>query len=129
MDITCSKSFNKLIKSKGGYNLDAIATSAVATTQTLLGDLPPQLPYKPVIKKTAMDTIHEVSLVQSKYWQTITPSSTPSLDSIGTKNIISLYEVLRKYREQILFEKYSMFSLDISNEDIKNRFQNQVFST
>ncbi|TIB72579.1 hypothetical protein E3Q23_03361 [Wallemia mellicola] len=115
---------------EGGYNLDSIATSATSTTQTLLGEIPPQAPFNSVAKTTAMETLHDVCMVQSKYWKSVSPKSNVNSSlQPSSENVTSIYEVLSKYREQLLYEKYNMFSLDITDEEIKRRFENQVMAT
>ncbi|TIA86270.1 hypothetical protein E3P99_03736 [Wallemia hederae] len=115
---------------QGGYNLDSIATSATSTTQTLLGEIPPQPLFGSVAKATAMETLHDVCLVQSKYWKSVSPRSTAhSAASASAESVISIYDILSKYRQQLLYDKYDMFSLDITDEYIRDRFKNQVTAT
>ncbi|TIB63366.1 hypothetical protein E3P77_03550 [Wallemia ichthyophaga] len=115
---------------QGGYNLDSIATSATSTTQTLLGEIPPQPLFNTVAKETAMETLHDVCMVQSKYWRSISPRSiSNNATKASTESVISMYELLSKYRQQLLYEKYSMFSLDVTDEYIRDRFKNQVMAT
>ena len=54
--------------------MDAIAASALAVTQVILGDLPPEMPPL-VASETATETIWQVALEQSKYWKNIDPKT------------------------------------------------------
>lgn len=57
---------------EGGYNLDAIANSAVACTQTLLGELPPRMGQL-TASSSATEVVALVSREQSRYWSSIRP--------------------------------------------------------
>lgn len=57
-----------LNRSQGGYNLESISNSALAVAQTLLGDALPELP--PIVPSVSgMETVWQVALEQSKYWE------------------------------------------------------------
>jgi hypothetical protein len=57
---------------EGGYNIDAIAQSAVACTQTLLGELPPRLEGM-TASSAATEVVAIVSREQSRFWKSIRP--------------------------------------------------------
>jgi histone deacetylase 6 len=55
---------------QGGYNLEAISRSALAVGQVLLGETPAELGAIEA-SEVATEVIHQVALVQSKYWKSI----------------------------------------------------------
>lgn len=65
---------------QGGYNVEAIATSALACVEVLLGDEPRAIKLGPA-SASACDTVQQVISVQSKHWKTmgITQASEPGL--------------------------------------------------
>ena len=57
---------------KGGYNLDSIAVSALAVTRVLLGEAPDQL-ASCTVSEEATETVWQVAKQQSKYWKSVDP--------------------------------------------------------
>jgi len=57
---------------KGGYNLDSIAVSALAVTRVLLGEAPDQL-ASCTVSEEATETVWQVAKEQSKYWKSVDP--------------------------------------------------------
>lgn len=55
---------------QGGYDVEAISTSAVECIKVLLGDLPPQLPPSKATPE-ATDVMHEVAIEQSRHWKSV----------------------------------------------------------
>jgi histone deacetylase 6 len=53
---------------EGGYNLDAISSSALAVTKVLLGD-PPGFPKTKLPSREAIKVVDEVIKVQSPFWK------------------------------------------------------------
>ena len=67
---------------QGGYCLDAIANSALAVTQVLLGGMPPQL--EPMTaSEAATETIFQVAMEQSKYWKNVDPKACEPIEGTG----------------------------------------------
>lgn len=58
---------------EGGYNLSAIASSALAVTKVLIGD-PPGPPRTKLPSASAIRVIDEVHKVQSRYWKCLRPA-------------------------------------------------------
>jgi hypothetical protein len=55
---------------QGGYNLDAIAQSALAVTRVLLGEAPPRMPPM-TAQAWATRTVWEVARVQKQFWNSL----------------------------------------------------------
>lgn len=53
---------------EGGYNVDAIAPSALAVTRVLLGEAPPPLPQGTVASESARRTCEKVRNVHARFW-------------------------------------------------------------
>lgn len=56
---------------EGGYDLQAIAHSALAVTRVLLGEAPPRLPPGQVCSSAAADAIRRVVRAQARYWPSL----------------------------------------------------------
>lgn len=89
---------------EGGYNLDAIANSALAVTRVLLGDDPPKLPPGQVASTAAADTVARTARTQAAYWRSLavdqvyTPSHAPSIparDVLAAQRAASLWAAHR----------------------------------
>lgn len=62
------------MRQQGGYNIDAIAASALECVKVLLGEIPPQMPSMRASEE-ATEAVHEVQLIQSQYWNSIQPTN------------------------------------------------------
>jgi hypothetical protein len=75
------------ITQKGGYNLTAIASSALAVTRVLLGEAPPRIKVLNVMA-VATQTIWEVARVQKQYWDILdVPACEPAQGGISLISI------------------------------------------
>ncbi len=54
--------------------MDAIADSALAVAQIILGGMPPQLPPM-TATEAATETIYQVAMEQSKFWKNVDPKA------------------------------------------------------
>lgn len=63
---------NLVVVMEGGYNLDAIANSALAVTKVLVGEIPGR-PHTKVPQPAAVQVMAQVIQEQSKYWQCMKP--------------------------------------------------------
>lgn len=55
---------------QGGYDLDALSSSALAVAKTLLGEeLPELLPM--TASDLATEVVYQVAKIQKRYWKTI----------------------------------------------------------
>ncbi|CAN6611217.1 histone deacetylase Hda1p [Trichomonascus vanleenenianus] len=99
---------------EGGYNLNAIAKSALAVTKVLLGD-PPGMPHTKVPTEHAVRDVEEVVKTHAKYWRALRPAyeaaSVPAT-SLNTTNE-SLDEMVRAYQSRFYFRKFGMCSLPV----------------
>ncbi|PWN42654.1 Arginase/deacetylase [Ceraceosorus guamensis] len=84
---------------EGGYNLEAIANSALKVTETLLGD-PAPMPANLTCNALASATIRQVKRAQSRYWRSIHwDDNDPSAYDDAGLPAYSLSDVLRSHRE------------------------------
>lgn len=73
--------FTRCFFIQGGYSLDAISVSALAVAQVLLGELPPQL--EPMVaSEVATETLWQVAMEQSKYWNNVDPKACEPLEGL-----------------------------------------------
>lgn len=83
---------------KGGYNLDSIAVSALAVTRILLGEAPDQLASCMVCEE-ATETVWQVAKEQSKYWKSVEPRACEPREGLsyllcsGSQLLVSRFRV------------------------------------
>ncbi len=71
----CIPSFGTTEYTKGGYNLKAIAKSALAVTRTLMGEPPDRMQQtRPTAGGAA--TVRMVANYQSRFWPFLNPNGT-----------------------------------------------------
>ncbi|KAF9977453.1 Histone deacetylase hda1 [Actinomortierella ambigua] len=102
---------------EGGYNLDSIAVSGLASVKALLND--PLDPLEPIVPNAScVQTIHEVLEVQSRYWKSLTPLYLDPLNDSADegKMVVELSKILSVYRREFLFNRHDMIKLPITNE-------------
>lgn len=94
--------------SQGGYNVEAIAESALGVTKAILGDAPPPFPAGISCGQIAAETIYQVAKVQQKHWKCIVPSGLEPQVEDQSLPTIQLPELLRAHRTYDLWEKYQL---------------------
>ncbi|TBU50538.1 histone deacetylase complex protein [Dichomitus squalens] len=124
----CSLAGGKVVVAlEGGYCLDAIANSALAVTQVILGGMPPQL--EPMIaSEAATETIYQVAMEQSKYWKNLDPKACEPIEELEPI-AISLPEMLKSHRQDYLFRVHRMVEVPLMNQALIERFSAQVACT
>lgn len=80
---------------QGGYCLDAIANSALAVTQVILGEVPPQMPPL-TASESATETIYAVAMEQSKYWKNLDPKKCEPIEGVSWAILRYLWDVCSK---------------------------------
>ncbi|PCH43673.1 histone deacetylase clr3 [Wolfiporia cocos MD-104 SS10] len=112
---------------EGGYNLDAISVSALAVTQVVLGEVPPQL--EPMVaSEVATETIWHVATEQSKYWKNVDPKACEPIEEV--ENIaISIPELLKAHRQDYLFRTHGMLEVPLVSDALIERYSTQVACT
>ena len=113
---------------EGGYNLRAIAKSALAVTKTLMNEPPERLPEGAEAQPVAVDTVNLVIRTHSPYWKCLYPKNKAKsrLVDMGGER---LHDLLRRVQFYEYFEKYKMFTLWIMRDKISKSFENQVLAT
>lgn len=112
---------------EGGYNLQAISSSAVAVARTLMGEPPPKLAL-PKINKEAARTLAKVQAYHAPYWECMRPGivDVPDVQSLNANR---LHDVIRNAQRQVMQSKHGMIPLYIQREVISKSFENQVLVT
>lgn len=131
---------NLCVVLEGGYNLDAIAKSALGVAKVLIGEPPEEL--KKIQPKTeTIEVIDDVIKIQSKYWKSLSPgytgldynlppimgnfeqllskSSDPTFIEVASKNE-RLNDSVRDNQRVSLFEKYNFGTLPLLIEKLPN---------
>lgn len=118
---------NLCVVLEGGYNLDAIARSALSVTKILIGEPPDELPdplKEP--KPEAIEIIEKVIEVQSKYWRCfrrrhgrfgVDVSSQLASNSENSK-FIPLQNVIREEQTHRLTDEYGFVPLPLPSIDL-----------
>ncbi|KAH9921519.1 histone deacetylase complex protein [Epithele typhae] len=112
---------------EGGYCLDAIAASALAVTNVILGEVPPMLPPM-TASEAATETIWQVAMEQSKYWKNLDPKSCEPIEEMEPI-AISVPELLKAHRADYLFKTHGMVELPLLNPALTERYSAQVACT
>ena len=113
---------------EGGYNPDAIASSALAVTDVLLSGraLPPSTT---VASSLAHDTVREVCRYHQRYWKSIKvpPLLADDADSDGVDqpNSHQMSEIVAGYRNSAIKEKYELFNVPMEDTPYSD-FSGQV---
>jgi histone deacetylase 6 len=115
---------------EGGYNLDAIARSALSVTQVLLGETPPPGPAGANPSYLASDTLKEVEKVQARHWKSIRrPAYDMTDEEASNLERIGLAQMFALYRNYSLAERYDLDALPTtlgSRGDEDDMFTGQI---
>ncbi|MCJ1307172.1 Histone deacetylase hda1 [Agyrium rufum] len=112
---------------EGGYNLTAISNSALAVTQTLMGEPPGRLAAT-VANQTAVALVKKVVSHQSKFWSCLYPKNY----DVELRRLFGaerMHDVIRTYQSKILYDSHKMIPLFILQERLSKSFENQVLAT
>ncbi|KAH3901266.1 probable Histone deacetylase HDA1 [Saccharomycodes ludwigii] len=114
---------------EGGYNLDAIARSALDVATVLIGEPPNEISNKNSVvpKPEIIKTVAEVIQQQSKYWKCFrSPYGNECLDKTQPINekLLSknfpLQNSIRDHQYELLADEYNFFSLPLLNLNTTN---------
>ncbi|KAF8468338.1 hypothetical protein BDZ91DRAFT_722459 [Kalaharituber pfeilii] len=115
---------------EGGYNLLAIASSALAVTKVLIGE-PPGALKTTSPSNSAIETVQQVIIQQSRYWDCMSIKSVLP-DLIRQRSGQSrLHDVIRIYQSKVLADKYNMYELTVmrQKERVSKSFEEQVLAS
>ncbi|KAI0723546.1 histone deacetylase complex protein [Earliella scabrosa] len=124
----CSLAGGKVVVAlEGGYCLDAIANSALAVAQVILGEVPPMM--EPMTaSEAATETIYAVAMEQSKYWKNLDPKKCEPMEEVEPL-AISLPELLKSHRQEYLFQSHGMVEVPLMAPALIERFSGQIACT
>ncbi|KAF8530591.1 hypothetical protein BU17DRAFT_79428 [Hysterangium stoloniferum] len=125
--LSCLAGGKLAVALEGGYNLDSISRSALAVTQVLLGEAPPELPPM-VASEEATETIWHVTMQQSQYWKCMHPKAVEPRDEVQA-HTLSIPELLKLYRADYLFRAHKMYQIPFVDESLESRFNGQIVCT
>lgn len=114
---------NLCVVLEGGYNLDAIARSALGVAKILIGEPPDELPEPNCDPKPeAMEIVDKVIQIQSNYWKCFKrrhANAGVNFKEHVTEEILSnnfpLQTAIRNYQFEILSNSYKFVPLPITN--------------
>ena len=117
---------NLCVVLEGGYNLDAIARSALSVAKVLIGEPPDELP-DPLSdpKPEVIEMIDKVIRLQSKYWNCFRRRhansgcnfNEPINDSIISKNF-PLQKAIRQQQQHYLSDEFNFVTLPLVSMDL-----------
>ncbi|PWN52426.1 Arginase/deacetylase [Violaceomyces palustris] len=113
---------------EGGYNVDAIAESALGVTKVILNEPTPDLPAGTACGALAVETVRRVARVQSRYWKSIATSELEEDDAEDDDELpkLELPEYLKAHRTYEMYEKYQLAEIPLQY-DLEERFRGQAF--
>ncbi|KAK0504659.1 histone deacetylase complex protein [Armillaria luteobubalina] len=112
---------------EGGYNINAIAKSALAVTQVLLGEAPPEL-LPMTAGESATETVWLVAKEQSKYWKSVDPKACEPRKDFE-RATFSIPEILKAHRQHYLFTSHDMMQIPLLSDYLDDRFSMQIMCT
>lgn len=112
---------------EGGYNLSAIARSALAVAKTLMGE-PPERIIIPPLNKDAAYTLDNVRRIQAAHWDCMRPGVIPFPD-FKDKSLQRVSEVARAAEKNIFAEHFGMIPLYIQRTTSNRVFKNMVLAS
>ncbi|KAK1458977.1 histone deacetylase [Colletotrichum melonis] len=112
---------------EGGYNLQAISTSAVSVARTLMGEPPPKMNL-PSLNKDAARVIAKVQSYHAPYWECMRPGIIPMPD-IQDLHVTRLNDHIRLGQRQALSQRHQMIPLFIQRDMLFKSYENQVLVT
>lgn len=99
---------------EGGYNLDAIANSALSVTETLLGETPKAIPPGLTFSTRAEDTFRLVEQAQAPYWKCIKlPHLQVEYNEDEGLPFIELFRLVAEHRSIFTAKQYDLDVLPI----------------
>ncbi|KAI0036184.1 histone deacetylase clr3 [Vararia minispora EC-137] len=98
---------------EGGYNVDAVARSALAVGRTLLGESPPEMAPLMASEEGA-ETIFAVAKYQSRFWKNIDVRACEPQE--GTPSVFSILELLKAHRTEYMYREFGMLELPLMQE-------------
>lgn len=112
---------------EGGYNLNAIAQSALAVAHTLMGEPPPRMAI-PDISLEAKELLAEVQAYQAPYWECMRQGVIAATD-LTSNAARRLDGVIRSEQVDAMMKKHKMVSIHIHEEAVFEEFEHQVLVT
>ncbi|KAG7440019.1 uncharacterized protein BT62DRAFT_1051767 [Guyanagaster necrorhizus] len=112
---------------EGGYNINAIAKSALAVTQVLLGEAPPELPPM-TAGESATETVWLVAREQNKHWKNVDPKTCEPRKDFEPATF-SIPEILKAHRQHYLYTNYDMMQIPLLSDYLDERFSMQIMCT
>jgi histone deacetylase 6 len=118
---------------EGGYNLESIASSALAVTETLLGDPVPAPQQSLRCKVLASQTIREVRREQARYWKALQHDKLDPIahddSALPDGTVHPLSTLLRRARSERAAQQYGLLELPTPSPSGKEEFEGMVLCT
>ncbi|GAA6010687.1 hypothetical protein JCM10207_005798 [Rhodosporidiobolus poonsookiae] len=111
---------------EGGYNVNAVAESANACVQVIVGDELPIFNSLGPASLSATNTVYEVEQVQSQFWKCMGMALETNEELSKAGKIESLSAVLKAHRLYELFNEYELFNVEFSSLSLQAAFSDQL---
>ncbi|KPV74546.1 uncharacterized protein RHOBADRAFT_54352 [Rhodotorula graminis WP1] len=115
-----------LVALEGGYNVNAIAESAHACVQTLVGDELPVMPSLGSASLAATNTVYEVQRMQANHWRCMGEAVEGQDELTKAGKIESLADILKAHRLYDLFHEYELFNVAFSSASLEEAYHDQL---
>ncbi|KAB5590041.1 Histone deacetylase 6/10 [Ceratobasidium theobromae] len=112
---------------EGGYNLESIASSALAVARALLGEPLPELPRLEA-SEIATEVVWQVARVQSQYWHCIQSASLEPKDT-ADDTTIHLPELFKSWRREHALRDLGMYEFPWSVPELEDYYKGQLLVT
>ena len=112
---------------EGGYNLQAIAKSALAMTRVMMGE-PPDRMAELHPTESGIGDIHRVVRTQARFWKCMYPKDR-DLNRKWHVQSKRMHDIIREWQSASLWKEYQMTPLFVLRERLSKSFENQVLAT
>ncbi|KAL0573198.1 Histone deacetylase hda1 [Marasmius crinis-equi] len=109
---------------EGGYNIEALTSSAMAVLKVILGEAPDDLPPLEA-SESATEVVWLVAKEQSKYWKSVDPKACEPREEVEPITF-SIPEILKAHRQHYLSSTHNMMTVPLLGEELNKRFYSQV---
>lgn len=110
---------------EGGYNVEAIAKSAHACVEVLVGDEPRHLALD-AASSSATNIIHDVKLVQATHWKCMGEAVLGMDEMKDAGKVVPIAEILKAHRTYDLYHKYQLFNIEFADVDLEASYHDQL---
>ncbi|KAI5476584.1 hypothetical protein MNV49_007471 [Pseudohyphozyma bogoriensis] len=110
---------------EGGYNVAAVARSAHACIEVLVGDEPRHLKLNPA-SPSATNTCHDVKLFHKRYWKCMGEALENPNTLMDAGKVVPISEILKAHRTYELYHQFGLYNIEFAQEDLESTYKDQL---